>query len=85
MGNCASDGEGTEKERTDRGGWTEGVRFLEASGGPGSLVPTLTASTHRQCAPRRRRAEVRTLLGEGEGCCLEEDHIEKQRQLELDT
>lgn len=52
MGNCASDGEGTEKERTDRGGWTEGVRFLEASGGPGSLVPTLTASTHRQCAPR---------------------------------
>ena len=63
---------------TDRGGWTEGVRFLEASGGPGSLVPTLTASSHRQCAPRRWRAEVRTLLGEGEGCCLEEEHIENR-------
>ncbi|XP_035974189.1 hyaluronan and proteoglycan link protein 2 isoform X1 [Halichoerus grypus] len=39
------------------GGWTEGVRFLEAAGGPGSLVPTLRASSHRQCTPRLRRTE----------------------------
>lgn len=30
-------------------------------------VPTLRASSHRRCAPRPWRAEVRTLLGEEEG------------------
>lgn len=72
-------GKGETDGRT--GGWTEGVRFLEAAGGPGSLDPTLRA--HRQCAPRLRRTEVRAGGARG-GCCLEEAHVENRRQRGLD-
>lgn len=83
MGNCASDGVGSEKERTDRGLDRRG-QCLEAARGPGSLAPTLRVSSHRQCAPSLQRTEVRTLWGKRRGCCLDEAHVENRRQRELD-
>lgn len=51
----------------EAGGLDRGARFLEAAGGPASLVPTLRASSHRQCAPRHQRAEVRLGWGRARG------------------
>lgn len=72
MGNCASgwggDREGKDRRMTDRGAGQKG-QVSEASGGP-SLVHPWMFPSHRQCAPRRRRAEVRTLLGRERGVLL---------------
>lgn len=82
MGNCASDGVGTEKERTDRqtdrgvvqkrSGFLKQLKVLDGS--------HLRVRLQRQCAVRHQRAEVSTLLwGEGRwGCCLHEVHMERE-------